>query len=369
MSEPTSSVQPAQSDEPISILVVDDSSVDRHMIVYACSKLNAELEMASTGEEAIEMFKEKKHRLVITDYMMEPMDGVELSENLLEINPCVELILVSGAPSAAVMAFVQNNELAPVVTKPISPSALLNSALICIERSRGRSEVLSGVAMTNRMDDCLPLLGNSDVCQKLRRDISKFIQLAKPVLITGAIAAGKLQIAHMMHRQGAYGDSLCLECYCANKSPEELSTALISEDGELGEMIKRAENGTLIIHNIENLPKPLQYALSNEYDHITSNMNLIVVSDSSLDALLEDELIDDSLYFKLSLITLEVPPLTERMEDLPDVIAYICDNPEKFSLSPEVKGVEVDTVLKLVSEEGLEKNFASLALAIQRSAS
>ena len=88
MSDPTSPIQPsAQSDESISILIVDDNSVDRHMIVYACSKLNAEVDMASTGEEAIEMFKEKGYRLVITDYMMEPMDGVELAENGREIEP------------------------------------------------------------------------------------------------------------------------------------------------------------------------------------------------------------------------------------------------------------------------------------------
>ncbi|MGJ8654041.1 MAG: sigma-54-dependent transcriptional regulator [Opitutaceae bacterium] len=369
MPEPTPSILPsAQLDESISVLIVDDNSVDRHMIVYACSKLNAEVEMASTGEEAIERFKEKRHRLVITDYRMEPMNGVELAQNLMEIDPSVELILVSGSPTAEVMTFVQNNELAPVVTKPISPTSLINSAVICIERSRGRREVLTGVAMTNRMDDCLPLLGTSEVCQKLRREIADLIQMARPVLITGAVASGKLQIAHLMHRQGAYGDSLCLECHCANKTPEELSVALISESGEPGEMIQRAQKGTLIIHNIEILPMPLQQALAKEYDAITSDMNLIVVTDSSLDAMLDDGLIDDSLYFKLSLITLEVSPLADRMEDLPNVITYICEDPEKYSLSPLAKDVDVDTVLKVVAEGGLEKNFASLAMAIQRAA-
>lgn len=356
-----------RSDEQISVLIVDDSSVDRQMIVYACSKLNAETEMAADGDEAIELFKEKRHRLVITDYLMEPMSGLELSKKLREIDPSVEIIIVSGSPSPDVIEYVQSNDLAPIVTKPISPSALINNATICLGRKRGRREVLRDVALTNRMDDCLPLLGCSDLCEQLRLEITKLIQSPDPVLITGPTACGKLQIAHFVHQQGTYGDSICMECYCSKQSPEELSQSLISESGELGEMVQATRNGTLIIHNIEALPMPLQKALAASYDDVTAKTHLILLSDASLDSLLDDGLIYESLYFKLSLWTFQVPALIERIEDLPDLVSYICRAPEKYNLSPEAANAEYEAVLKVVNQAGLEKNFASLAFAIQRS--
>ncbi|MEN8661548.1 MAG: hypothetical protein ABF330_03545 [Lentimonas sp.] len=89
------------------------------------------------------------------------------------------------------------------------------------------------------------------------------------------------------------------------------------------------------------------------------------MSDVCLDSLLEDGLIDDSLYFKLSLWTFKVPGLLERMEDLPDLVCYICRTPEKHNLTTEAANADIETVMKVFAEAGLEKDFASLAFAIQ----
>ncbi len=368
MSTPTTSISTsAKSDEEIKVLVVDDNSVDRQMIVFACHKLNAAADMASSGEEAIEKFKELGHRLVITDYMMEPMSGLELAKKLREIDPKVEIIVVSGSPSAELTEYVQANELAPIVTKPITPSALINSAIICLERNRGRREVLCDVALSNRMDDCLPLVGNSSVCESLREEITKLIQSLEPFFITGPAACGKLQMAHFVHRQGAYGNSVCLECHCPQLSPIELSEALISPTGELGELLKKTVDGTLIIHNLECVPMELQKALADAFDRITAKTHLIFVSNAGLDDLLDDGQLEMSLYFKLSLLTLEVPGLGERTEDLSDLIRFICSTPEKFNLPAEAANADVDTVMQIVAKVGLKKNFAALAAAIHHS--
>jgi DNA-binding NtrC family response regulator len=320
-------------DRNVSILVVDDNSVDRFMITTACSRLHATPDMASTGEEALAKFIEKRHRLVITDYVMDPMDGLELAQKLREIEPTVEIIFISGAPSAEVIAYVQAHDLSPVITKPISPSLLINAALLSLERKRGRRDLLGSVALSNRMDTCLPLIGRSEACRQIRKKITELLPTRTPLFISGALGVGKEEIAHLLHGEGPYGDSRYLEVCCANESDEKLAQLIIAEDGALSEMIRRPDTGSLMLHNIEALPMVLQKALALEFNKFVSQIHLLVMSDVSLDDLLDAGQIDEGLYFKLSLKVLALPPLCKRAEDIPDMVRYIFNEPKKFNLS------------------------------------
>jgi len=330
--------------EEVSILIVDDNSIDRLMISTICAGLNVTADMASTGEEALMKFKEKRHRLVITDYVMEPMCGLKLASHLREIDPDVEIILVSGAPSAEVIAYVQSNDLAPVITKPISPRALINTALLSLDRKRGRCEVLGKVALSNRMDTCLPLIGSSAFCRKIRAEVVQLLQTEAPVYISGPSGCGKVEVADLLHQEGARGHSICLEYFCSKDSSEELSQSLITEDGVLGKIIHMAAAGTLVLHDIEELPMVLQRAMSENFDALVSKVKLLVLSNISLDDLLDAEQIDQGLYFKLSLEMLELPPLSERIEDLSEMIEYISQYPEKYGLKEG--GIDIEAFLQ-----------------------
>lgn len=323
----------ANDDENVSILIVDDNSVDRFMITTACARLHATADMASTGEEALAKFAAKRHRLVITDYVMEPMSGLDLARKLREIDPEVEIILVSGSPSAEAIAYVQENDLAPVITKPITPSALINTALLSLERKRGRREMLGGVALLNRMDTCLPLMGGSEICRKIRKQVTDLMPSREPLFISSPAGAGKAEIAHLLHSEGPYGNSKCLEIFCAEKSHEELAQLIITDSGALSDMICSTNSGTLILHNIEAMPMLLQQALVKEFDKLIAKVYLLVLSDICLDDLLDAFQIDESLYFKLSLKILALPVLSERAEDIPDMVRYIFNEPEIFKLS------------------------------------
>lgn len=341
------SATPASLPTEISILVVDDSSVDRRMIAAACSQLNGSIDMAASGAEALEKFKDKRYRLVITDYIMEPMSGLELATQLRQLDPEVEVIIVSGSPTPEVMAYVQSNELSPVMTKPITPQALINRAIVSLERYRGRREAIKGVALTNRMDECLPLVGRSELCQKLRDEVAALFCSSTPLLISGPLGSGKPQIAALLHQEGVYGDSVCVECFCQSETPEELSRSLISEAGIHGDMVELAKNGTLIIHNIEAMPPSLQQAFAENFDALLAKVHLIVLSDVCLDELLANGEMNESLYFKLSLETLNVPALSERPEDVEDIVAFILKTPEQYGVH---KGLSLEDVADLVAQ-------------------
>lgn len=354
-------VEPVSSQGEINILVVDDSSVDRRMIAAACSQLNGSIDMAASGVEALEKFKDRSYRLVITDYLMEPMSGLELATKLRELDSKVEVIIVSGSATPEVMAYVQSNELSPVMTKPITPQALINRAIVSLERYRGRREAIKGVALTNRMDECLPLVGHSALCEQLRGEVADLLHASTPLLISGPVGSGKPQIATLLHQEGVYGDSICVECFCGRETPEELSRSLISEDGVIGDMVGLAENGTLIIHNIEALPLRLQQAFAKNYDALLAKVHLIVLSDVCLDELLANGKMDESLYFKLSLKILNVPGLSERLEDVEEIIAFIVKTPEQYGVRDGLSAENVaELVVQLKSDSSRMLNLETL---------
>jgi len=234
------------SDAFPAILIVDDNAVDRTLIASVCSRLKYEIDTAASGAEALDKYEKRQHKLVITDYIMEPMSGLELVKKLRAINPNVECLIVTGSATPEVMAYVQSNELSPVITKPITPTNLLNHAMLSMERHRGRKDGVGAIALTNRMDTCLPLIGSSPACLNLRNEVASLLKTTKPILIYGPAGSCKPQIAAFLHQEGSYGDSVCLECFCARESPEELAHSLIAADGTLGDMIELTKHGTLI---------------------------------------------------------------------------------------------------------------------------
>jgi CheY-like chemotaxis protein len=132
--------------DELSILIVDDNSVDRSIIKANCAQLNCRLDTAASGPEALEKFAKHRHQLVITDYMMEPMNGLELAKRLREIEPKIECILVSGYSNPEVLAYVECNDLSPLVEKPIRSPILLDQVLLTLKRFGLKTEDLKGVS-------------------------------------------------------------------------------------------------------------------------------------------------------------------------------------------------------------------------------
>ncbi|ADE54434.1 response regulator [Coraliomargarita akajimensis] len=339
-----------------SILVVDDSAVDREIVSIACSSLECSVEMASGGAEALELYKEKRHTLVLTDYQMAPLNGIDLVLRLKECDPDVECILMTGFPDAQLLNFVQEHELASIITKPIRPGNLRDQLRVALNRDRGATVETSGIALSNRMDDCLPLLGESlEICG-VRKRITQLLETSKPLLIQGAVDGGKLEIAQFLHQHGRYGESHYIECHCADMDDASAEAQLLREDGTWGALLQAARNGTLVIANVERLSLPIQQALASQYKAICEAMHVITLADGSLDDLMEEGRLDDLLYFELSLEMLQIPSLMERLMDVDAMVRHIVGNPKRYRLQRELNAIELDALVAMVRRSGVELN-------------
>ena len=357
----------SSGDSP-SILFVDDSKMDREVVSALCKGLNYRVDQAGSGAEALSLLQEKDYDLVMTDYKMEPMDGFELVEKVLEIKPSAVCVLMTGYLDLRARSAVENSGFFDVLSKPVSIHALSEVLRVALGRERGASGMMSPIALSNRMDQCLALLGDSKEIGIVRRELKEEINLKEPILISGPISVGKTFIARFIHEHGPFAKSHFVECHCEELKGEAFSTQLLSPEGEWGALLNEARGGTLVLHSVEALPLDCQRLLANAFQKIAQKMHVICLADTSLDEELSEGTIDDLLYFEISLCQLIVPCLETRPQDVEAMTRHIISNPAQYGISYEYGREEADLLVVELRRMPLSRNVEQLLEHIRANA-
>lgn len=343
-----------------SIPVVDDSTVDREIVSLACESLDCEVDMASNADEAIRLHGDKQHDLILTDYQMAPTNGIDLVLTLKETNPEVVCVVMTAHVDSTLSNFVVQHWLPLVIHKPIRPVNLRDRLRVLLRRHRGATATVSSVALSNRMDQCVALLGQSPEICSVRKRVREVVKSDLPLLIEGAPGIGKPQIAEFIHKNGPYGDSQYLYCDCSQLEPHECERKLIAEDGTHGTLLKEAWHGTLALSNVHLLPAVIQVELAKAFPEIIRETHLLCLLDKPLDEIMGDGLLDDMLYFRLSLESVHISDLSARAVDVDEMVRFVASNPERFELSRKPQPIEVDALVAYMRKTYLERNVEEL---------
>jgi DNA-binding NtrC family response regulator len=281
------------------VLVVDDSQTDLEIISIVCASLGWEVDVAPNGVEAIQKFQERGHQLVLSDYVMEPMNGIYVVSKILELDPSVIALMMTGYPNAEVRRFSEEMSI-NLVTKPFQAKELKEKLRLALNRDSGAREQVSGVALSNRMDNCAPLASDNKEVMELRDKLTRYLGSSKPLLLVGPVGSGKLEIARFLHETGPRGGKSHIEFDCSDLTEERAHSELIAPDGSFGHIFKEAEGSTFILRHVSGLPLSAQRALASELDGIATRMHLIVTSDEALEDGLGRGEVDDEFYFRLT---------------------------------------------------------------------
>ncbi|MGZ0709932.1 response regulator [Coraliomargarita sp. W4R53] len=289
------------------VLIVDDSSVDLEIISIVCRALGCGADVVSDGFEAINLYDPDRHELVLCDYIMEPVNGIYVISKIKEMHPLAKCIMVSGHPDAQLRRFVTENHLFELVVKPIQTHALKETLRLALNAKDGASAGVAGIALSNRMDACSVLCGDSEQVHQLRERLSAQISCSHPFLLVGPPGSGKRQIAEFVHLNGSFAGGACVVCDGSMHSEEDYHRKLIDTSGEFGIEAKRAEKGTLILQGVDRMPLGIQKMLANAFDRLAKETRLILLADAPLEDGLEQGTIDDEFYFKAGSQVIEIP--------------------------------------------------------------
>ncbi len=340
------------------VLVVDDEVGIRESVKRILEKQGFDVVTASNGEDAFKLIREEAIDLVITDIRMAGMDGVDLLKVCKSVSPTTEVIMITGY--ASVDTAVESMKLGAYdyITKPFKKAELLKAVNKAIEK---QTLSLDNIKLKKRLEeiDKGMLVG---IASPKMREVIDLVQQVAPsqatILILGESGTGKEVIANLIHRLSPRGNRPMIKVNCA-ALPETLIEAELFgyEKGAFTGAVSNREGrfeaadmSTIFLDEVGEIPPEVQVKLlrilqegklerlgSNKT--ITVDTRIIAATNKDLETMVKQGGFREDLYWRLNVISIHLPPLRERKEDIPALVQYFMGRFAKKN-SKEIKGIE-----------------------------
>jgi two-component system NtrC family response regulator len=322
--------------EPFKILVADDELAQRELVGGFLRKQGFEVAEAPDGSAALERFRKEPFDLILTDQKMSGLSGLELLEAARAISPEVAVIVMTayGTIETAVAAIKAGA--ADYLTKPLNLDELLHRIAQVRERQRllrENRELREALQERHRVEG---ILGESGRMQEVLSLVRRVAGSDATILIQGESGTGKELIAKAIHYASPRARGPLISVNCAALPETLLESELFGhEKGAFtGAVATRkgrfeaADGGSLFLDEIGDLPLHLQVKLlrvlqERTFERVGSsrpiavNARLLAATHRDLEALIRDGRFRDDLYYRINVVTISLPPLRERREDIP----------------------------------------------------
>ena len=352
------------------VLIVDDEPLIRKSLYEILRIEGYNAHMAGTGEEAMDLLKEDLMDVVITDMKLPKMSGIDLLEKIKKNYQDTEVVLITGFGSIETAVEAMKKGAYDYITKPI----IDNEIKMIIQKIIEKKEILEEnkdlkqrIARTSR-SSYFDMIGSSEKMQKIYHIIDSVASTHATILITGESGTGKGLIAKAIHATDRdRKDKPFVEVSCGALTETLLESELFghvkgSFTGAIRDKEGRfeyAKGGTVFLDEIDAFSLNLQVKLLRVLqdgvfecvgDNVTrkTDARIIVATNQDLMELVEQGKFREDLYYRINVISIHVPPLRERKEDIDILTNHFVEEYSKKSgktiagLSPDVKKMFVE---------------------------
>lgn len=359
------------------LLIVDDDPVTADMILQALQREGYGIRVVNSGAAAIDAGKHDRFALILTDLRMPDMDGMEVLNWFRREQPdsIVVLMTAFGSSSSAIDAIQQGAY--DYISKPFKIDELRN----VIRKALSARVVEKATFAETEVEEFETIVGRSKSMIEIYKMIGRVADSEAPVLILGETGSGKELIARALHEKSSRRKQPFLAVNCSAFTETLLESELFGHEkgsftgaltGRAG-IFEAAENGTCFLDEISETSLAMQSKLlrvlqNHEVKRVGSNQiltvhaRIVASSNKDLRALIEKNEFRQDLYYRLNAITISVPPLRERRDDLPDLVLYFL---RKFA-PPERKINISQEGFKLLMNYDWPGNIRELEHVIQR---
>jgi DNA-binding NtrC family response regulator len=329
----------------IDLLVVDDDSEFRDTLRSRFARSGFEVRAAANGEEALGLAQRRNFDVAIFDMMMPGMNGLELLKRFKADHPECEVILLTGQGSIETAVEAMKLGAYDYLQKPFSLKDLEVIANKASERRSLRKEVTQLKAALERTQPPADMIGQSPAMQEIYRLIERAGPSDKAILILGASGTGKELVARALHRASRRAEKPMVTINCAALPETLLESELFGHEkgsftGAVSSkpgLFEVADGGTLFIDEVGELPGSLQAKLLRVLEdgslrRIGSvqerrvNVRLLAATNRNLAAEVDAKRFREDLFYRINVMTLELPPLHERRGDIPLLVRHFLGN-------------------------------------------
>ncbi len=324
------------------ILVIDDDQSIRKTLSSYLKKLNYEVYSAENGIQGIEIAKSELPDLVITDIKMPEADGFEVLKKVKELDPHIHVIMITAFDDMHSTVKAMQQGAYDYIEKPLEIDKLKITINRALENKR-MSEKLSSFILDESDEYKLEntLIGKSSSMKKVYKKIGQTSSSRVTVLIEGESGTGKELVARAIHYSGITKDNPFIPVNCTALTESLLESELFGHlkgafTGSIRDKkgkFELAEKGTIFLDEISEISPNLQVQLlrvlqQKEFERvggetlIPMKARIIAATNKDLHKLVQEGKFREDLYFRLKVVSINLPPLRERLEDIPLLVSH-----------------------------------------------
>lgn len=367
------------------ILVVDDEPNYLVILEELLREEGYEVFCAESGQQALEIIKQSDLDLVITDMRMPGLDGLELLKSSKERNPDLPVIMITAFGEVEKAVAAMRTGAFNYLTKPFDNDELLVSVRQAVDHYRVIKENTRLRAEISQQDSYACMVGKSRRMREIYSLIDKVAPTPTSVLITGESGTGKELVARAIHTQSPRHKAPFITLNCAGLPENLLESELFGhEKGAFtGAVALRkgrfelADGGTLFLDEVGEMPLSLQAKLlrviqERNFERVGGNatievdVRLIAATNKELKEEVERGNFREDLYYRLNVVHIHLPPLRERLDDIPMLAAHFVGKFASSLQRPELR-IEPET-LRLLATLPWDGNVRELENTIERAA-
>ncbi len=332
------------------ILVIDDEQAILQSLGGSLTDEGYQVSTAASGTEGLARLAEDPPDLVLLDIWMPDLDGIETLKRIKAEHPYLQVIMISGHGTIETAVKATRLGAFDFLEKPLS----LDKTLVTIDNALKIHDLAEEVTVLKTQTVKVPeITGHSAAIDELKAQIEIVAPTDAYVLITGENGTGKELVAHAIHRRSQRQDKPLIVVNCA-AIPEELieSELFGHEKGAFtGASAQRrgkfdlAHQGTIFLDEIGDMSlktqaKVLRILEEQKFERVGGartikvDVRVLAATNKDLEAEIKRENFREDLYFRLNVIPIHVPPLRDRVDDVPELIAEFLENFSRRTAGP-----------------------------------
>lgn len=329
--------------EHSSVLLVDDEDDLREALAQGLELAGHDVHAFANGDEVLDHVSRKFYGVLVTDIRMPRTDGLQLMRAALDIDPALPVVLITGHGDVPLAVEAMRGGAYDFMEKPFPASRLNDTVLRALETRR---LVLENRILREALDEEIGLtarlVGRTAIMQRLRREVGALAEADVDVLILGETGAGKEVVARALHDESPRRDGPFVALNCGALPSEIIESELFGHEAgaftgagrqRIGKL-EHANGGTVFLDEIESMPLDLQVKLlrvieARTIERLGSNtpvpldVRFVAATKVDLEAASEAGRFRQDLYYRLNVVSVTVPPLRDRKDDLPVLFHHL----------------------------------------------
>lgn len=351
-----------QKTAPASVLVVDDEKLFREVLTSKLIEHGFQTDNAANGIEAINKIQRQPFDLILLDIKMPRVNGIEVLKHIKDNTLETEVIMLTTFTDVRTAVETVKLGAYDYITKPYDLPELLQTIHRALDHRRLKLDNIVLKSELDRRSQSRDVVGSSPAFQSILETVDKVAPTDSNVLIQGPSGSGKEVIANLIFRKSHRKDKPFVAIDCASIPDTLLESELFGhERGAFTDamvlkhgLVEIANNGTMFLDEIGDVsmtiqPKLLRFLQTGEFRRIGGtqtikvNVRVIAATNKDLKEAVKNQLFREDLLFRLNVITLHLPSLADRKDDIPTLVDYFMNS--KSRIKP----------MKKVSPKAMEK--------------